>query len=199
MKAIQHATDSNLVSQYIAGNEAAFEALVLKYKNKVFSTIFMIVKDKYKAEDLLQDTFIKAINVIKEGKYNDEGKFGPWVTRMGYNLAIDNFRKKKRYPTIPTENSDPVFNSMEFTEESIEAVQIKNDTHQRLRQLIDELPESQRDVLMMRHYAEMSFQEIAEKTGVSINTSLGRMRYALMNLRKMMQQTNLKYDRNLYS
>lgn len=192
-------SDAQLVSSYIGGKESAFAELLNRHKQKVFTTIIMIVKDRYIAEDLLQEAFIKAIDRMKRGVYNEEGKFGPWIARIAYNLAIDHFRKAKRYPTIVTEDGSSVFNTIEFSESSYEDEQIKADTHQRVRQLIETLPENQKEVLVMRHYAEMSFQEIAEATGVSINTALGRMRYALINLRKKMNETNTKaYDKNTY-
>ena len=191
-------SDARLISLYKEGNESAFHELLNRHKSKVFTTAHMIVKDKYVAEDLMQEAFIKAIKRIKSGTYNEEGKFAPWISRIVHNLAIDYFRKQKRYPTIVMEDGTPIFNSMEFTEESIESIQIKDETHAKLRELIQTLPEAQKEVLLMRHYAEMSFQEIADATGVSINTALGRMRYALINLRKKMEQTNIAYDRNLY-
>ncbi len=191
-------SDARLISLYKEGNESAFHELLNRHKSKVFTTAYMIVKDKYVAEDLMQEAFIKAIKRIKSGTYNEEGKFAPWISRIVHNLAIDYFRKQKRYPTIVMEDGTPIFNSMEFTEESIESIQIKDETHAKLRELIQTLPEAQKEVLLMRHYAEMSFQEIADATGVSINTALGRMRYALINLRKKMEQTNIAYDRNLY-
>jgi RNA polymerase sigma-70 factor (ECF subfamily) len=192
-------SDSELVSLYISGNENAFELLVKRHKNKVFTTILLIVKDTYTAEDLLQDTFIKAIHTMKSGRYNEEGKFSSWICRIAHNLAIDFFRKEKRNPTIEMEDGSNVFNTLAFAEESIESLQIKEDTHKRLRELIQQLPEAQKEVLIMRHYADMSFQEIAETTGVSINTALGRMRYALINLRKKMINPSIDYDKNLYS
>lgn len=192
-------SDSALVSLYITGDENAFEILVKRHKNKVFTTILLIVKDTYTAEDLLQDTFIKAIHTMKSGRYNEEGKFSSWICRIAHNLAIDYFRKEKRNPMIEMEDGSNVFNTLAFAEESIESLQIKEDTHRRLRELIQQLPEAQKEVLIMRHYADMSFQEIAETTGVSINTALGRMRYALINLRKKLTNQRFDYDKNLYS
>ncbi|RDV14073.1 RNA polymerase subunit sigma-24 [Pontibacter diazotrophicus] len=192
-------SDSALISLYIAGKESAFEQLVNRHKNKVYTTIYLIVKDSYTAEDLLQDAFIKAIHTMKSGRYNEEGKFSSWICRIAHNLAIDHFRKEKRSPMITLEDGSNVFNNMSFSEDSAESLQIKEDTHARLRELIQTLPQTQREVLMMRHYAEMSFQEIADATGVSINTALGRMRYALINLRKKMLNNNIAYDKNLYS
>jgi len=191
-------SDSALVSLYITGNENAFELLVNRHKNKVYTTILLIVKDTETAEDLLQDTFIKAIHTMKGGRYNEEGKFSSWICRIAHNLAIDYFRKEKRNPMINLEDNGNIFNTLSFSEESIEALQIKEETHDRLRELIQQLPEAQKEVLIMRHYADMSFQEIAETTGVSINTALGRMRYALINLRKKMTNPQI-YDQNLYS
>ena len=191
-------SDSVLVSQYKSGSEEAFEELVTRHKSRIFTTIYLIVKDKYVAEDLLQDTFIKVVKTIKTGKYNEEGKFLPWVLRIAHNLAIDHFRKDKRYPTIVMEDGNNVFNTLEFSEDSVEAYQIKQDTNALLKELIQELPDVQREVLIMRHYMQMSFQDIAETTEVSINTALGRMRYALINLRKKMEKQNIAYDQNLY-
>lgn len=191
-------SDSELVSRYKDGNEKAFEILLHRHKSRVFTAIYLIVKDRYIAEDLLQETFIKAINTIRCGRYNEEGKFLPWISRIAHNLAIDHFRKEKRYPEIILEDGSPLLNSMQFAEESIEDKQIMKDTATRLRELIKELPEEQKQVLIMRHYLKMSFQEIAERTGVSINTALGRMRYALINLRKKMIKTHLAYDTDFY-
>ncbi|OJJ15065.1 RNA polymerase subunit sigma-24 [marine bacterium AO1-C] len=191
-------SDSTLVSLYKNGDEKAFETLVHRHKAKVYTTILLIVKDHFIAEDLLQDTFIKAIKTIKTGKYNEEGKFLPWITRIAHNLAIDFFRKEKRYPKVLLEDGANVLNTLNFSEDSIEAAQIKKETYSKLRVLIQKLPEKQREVLIMRHYAEMSFQEIADATSVSVNTALGRMRYALINLRKQMNKYKITYDKSVY-
>ena len=191
-------SDSELVSLYINGDEDAFKELVLRHKNKVFTTIHLIVKDRYLAEDLLQETFIKAVNTIKSGNYNDQGKFLPWLLRIGHNLAIDNFRRSKRYPTVLMEDGTNVFNTLDFAEKPVEDRQITNDSINKLKKHIQELPESQKEVLIMRTYLDMSFKEIAEATGVSINTALGRMRYALINLKKKMKENSLAYDKNNY-
>ncbi|MFC0185082.1 RNA polymerase, sigma subunit, ECF family [Pseudarcicella hirudinis] len=194
-----HVNDSELISLYINGNERAFESLVLRYKSKVYTTIYLIVKDTYVAEDLMQDTFIKAVDVLRSGKYNEEGKFLPWVLRIAHNMAIDYFRRDKRYPNIVLEDGSSVFNTFDFAEDSYEERQIREETHAHLRDLIKRLPDQQREVLVMRHYEDMSFQEIADATGVSINTALGRMRYALINLRKMMSKHSPSYDTNFYT
>ncbi|WP_258102896.1 RNA polymerase sigma factor [Marinoscillum sp. MHG1-6] len=191
-------TDGQLVSIYKNGNEEAFEELLVRHKDRVFTTIYLIVKDRYLAEDLMQDVFIKTIKTIKSGRYNEEGKFLPWILRIAHNLAIDQFRKERRYPTIVMEDGSSVMNTLEFSEAPIESEHIKQDTYNLLKQHIQELPESQREVLVMRHYMQMSFQEIADATGVSINTALGRMRYALINLRKKLNLSENAYDKNFY-
>jgi len=190
--------DSVLVTLYRNGNEAAFNLLVDRYQSKVFTTIFLIVKDQDVAEDLLQDVFVKVLHTFNSDKYNEEGKFQPWVMRIAHNMAIDHFRKAKRYPTILLEDGSNLLNSLSFAEDSSEEQRIKEETLAWVRNLIDELPEAQREVVIMRHYLDMSFQEIAEQTGVSINTALGRMRYALNHIRKKMKQVNSAYDKIIY-
>lgn len=191
-------SDSQLVALYQTGNEEAFEMLLHRHKSRIYTAIYMIVKDRYEAQDLLQDTFIKAINTIKGGRYNEEGKFLPWICRVAHNLAIDHFRRSKRYPEVVLEDGSRVFDSLQFSEDSFETQQLLRDTKSRLRDIIKELPDEQKQVLIMRHYLEMSFQEIAERTDVSINTALGRMRYALINLRKKMIKNHIAYDKDLY-
>jgi RNA polymerase sigma-70 factor (ECF subfamily) len=190
-------SDSQLVSLYRNGNEDAFEVLLYRHKSKIYTAIYLIVKDRYTAEDLLQETFVKAINTIRGGRYNEEGKFLPWISRIAHNLAIDHFRKEKRYPEVVLEDGSKLFNSMDFSVESSEDKQMIRETRSKLRDYIRELPEEQKHVLIMRHYFDMSFQEIATRTGVSINTALGRMRYALINLRKKMVK-HRAYDKNIY-
>jgi RNA polymerase sigma-70 factor (ECF subfamily) len=190
--------DSVLITLYRNGNETAFNLLVDRYQSKVFTTIFLIVKDQDVAEDLLQDVFVKVLHTLNSDKYNEEGKFQPWVMRIAHNLAIDYFRKAKRYPTILLEDGSNLLNSLSFAEDSSEEQRIKEETIAWVRNLIDELPEAQKEVVIMRHYLDMSFQEIAEQTGVSINTALGRMRYALNHIRKKMKQVNSAYDKIIY-
>jgi RNA polymerase sigma factor (sigma-70 family) len=190
--------DSELIAQYRNGSEVAFDLLVDRYKTKVYTTIFLIVKDQEIAEDLLQDVFVKVIQTLNSDKYQEEGKFQPWLMRIAHNLAIDHFRKAKRYPTIILEDGSNVFNSLKFADHSIEDLKVKEETISMVKKMIEDLPEAQKEVLIMRHYMDMSFQEIADKTGVSINTALGRMRYALIHLRKKMQQLNIAYDKTVY-
>lgn len=190
--------DSELVTKYTQGNEEAFQELVSRHKSRIFTSIYLIVKDTYIAEDLLQETFIKAIRTIKRGSYNEEGKFLPWILRIGHNLAVDHFRKDKRFPTIVMDDGSNVFNTMEFAEQPYEAQHIRGEIQNKVRDLIECLPDNQKQVLIMRHYMGLSFQEIAEQTDVSINTALGRMRYALINLRKNMKKYKIAYDQNLY-
>ena len=191
-------SDRQLISLYKGGNEEAFEELVIRHKARIFTTIVLIVKESEIAQDLMQETLIKVVNTIKSGRYNEEGKFLPWVSRIAHNLAIDHFRRGKRYPTIVMHDGSKLLNSLEFAEGGYEAQQIRLDTKAKLRTLIQELPEPQKEVLIMRHYMDMSFQEIADTTEVGINTALGRMRYALINLRKKMNKYNIAYDQNLY-
>ena len=190
--------DGVLISLYRNGNEAAFNLLVDRYQSKVFTTIFLIVKDHDVAEDLLQDVFVKVLHILNSDKYNEEGKFQPWVMRIAHNMAIDHFRKAKRYPTILLEDGSNLLNSLSFAEDSSEEQRIKEETLAWVRDLIEELPEAQKEVVILRHYMDMSFQEIAEQTGVSINTALGRMRYALNHIRKKMKQINSAYDKIIY-
>ncbi|WP_343848303.1 RNA polymerase sigma factor [Algoriphagus jejuensis] len=190
--------DSELIAQYRNGSEAAFDLLVDRYQSKVFTTIYLIVKDQDIAEDLLQDVFVKVVQTIHSDKYNEEGKFQPWLMRIAHNLAIDHFRKAKRYPTILMEDGSNLFNSLSFAESSAEEQRVKEETLEMVKKLIEELPETQKEVLVMRHYLDLSFQEIADQTGVSINTALGRMRYALIHLRKKMKKINFAYDKTIY-
>lgn len=190
--------DAELVSLFHQGNESAFAELVRRHKSRIFTTIYLILRDKEQSEDLFQEAFIKAFHKMKAGQYNEEGKFLPWMVRIAHNLAIDQIRKNKRYPHTPLEERSPVNNSLDWSEESAETQNIRGENEALMRRLIQELPENQREVVLMRHFAEMSFQEIADATGVSINTALGRMRYALINLRKMLALQNNAYDTNLY-
>ena len=185
-------SDKELINRYLNGNEQSLEKLIHRHKRKVFAYIMMIVKDDQLADDIFQDTFIKVINTIRSGAYKEEGKFIQWVMRIAHNLIIEHFRRAKRIPVI-NNNSDEfdIFDMVRITDPSIEEQIITDQIHSDLRLLIELLPSEQKEVLMMRHYANMSFKDIAEATDVSINTALGRMRYALINLRKIIREKNL--------
>jgi len=183
--------DHELVELYIAGKEAALAELLRRHKTKIYTSIYMLVKDEFLAEDIFQDTFIKVINTLKSGRYNEEGKFLPWVLRIAHNLVIDFFRKEKRTPVITNGDGFDIFDVLGFYDESIEDKMVREQTHKDLKAMIQLLPSEQKEVLIMRHYGDMSFKEIADVTNVSINTALGRMRYALNNLRKMLQTKEL--------
>ena len=193
---LQGKNDQELIHMYVAGQEAGLEELIRRHKSKVYTSIYMLVKDQYLAEDIFQDTFIKVINTLKTGKYNEEGKFLPWVLRIAHNLVIDYFRKDKRTPVITSGDGFDIFEVLGFHDESIEEKMVRDQSHKDLRALIQMLPSEQKEVLIMRHYGDMSFKEIADVTQVSINTALGRMRYALNNLRKMLQTKELSIKVN---
>jgi len=188
---LQGKIDHELVHLYIAGQESGLEELIRRHKSKIYTSVYMLVKDEYLAEDIFQDTFIKVINTLKAGKYNEEGKFLPWVLRIAHNLVIDYFRKEKRTPVITNGDGFDIFDVLGFYDESIEEKMVRDQTHKDLKAMIQLLPSEQKEVLIMRHYGDMSFKDIAEITNVSINTALGRMRYALNNLRKMMETKEL--------
>lgn len=184
-------SDNQLIEQFLGGNESSLEKLIVRHQRKVFTSILLLVKDKELAEDIFQETFIKVINTLRSGHYKEEGKFLPWVVRIGHNLVIDHFRKQKRMPMVRDTDEFSVMDSLKLTDENVEDKLIVGQIHETIRQLIDFLPLDQREVVIMRHYADMSFKEIAESTNVSINTSLGRMRYALINLRKLIKEKQL--------
>lgn len=184
-------SDSVLVRDYMNGNEKALERLVMRHKQRVFSFIVSKVLDKEIAEDIFQDTFIKVIRTLKRGAYNDEGKFLPWIMRIAHNLVIDHFRKSKRIPTFKNNDEFDIFSVIGDDVLNAEKQLIKDQILNDVRDLIEGLPEDQKEVLVMRIYRDMSFKEIAENTDVSINTALGRMRYALINLRKLIEKHNI--------
>ena len=186
-------TDNELLQRYVNGDENALTLLLKKHQRKIFSFIMMRVKDRALAEDIFQDTFYKVIDSLKAGKYNEEGKFLPWVLRITHNLIIDTFRRNKRMPTISGGVNDDgeefdIFSVLNLEDKNVEEDIIKGQVRKDVRKLIDQLPLEQKEVLMMRHYYDMSFKEISEQTNVSINTALGRMRYALINLRKLIDE-----------
>lgn len=183
--------DATLVSSYISGDESALETLIVRHKQKIYSFIYSKVYDRDVAEDIFQDTFIKVIRTLKRGAYNEEGKFLPWVMRISHNLVIDFFRKNNRMPKFDNSGEFSIFSVLSDTSLNAEKTIIKEQVENDVRRLVDELPADQKEVLMMRIYNDMSFKEISDRTGVSINTALGRMRYALINLRKIIDKHNI--------
>ena len=194
MKSLTNLSDKELITLYLDGDEDAISSLVERYKEKLYTSIYLLVKDKFLAEDFFQDTFCKVIDTLQSGKYKEEGKFLPWAMRIAHNLCIDHFRKVKRKPAIQTRDNWDIFESINLSEPGADDRIIRNQNHSDLRKMIDLLPEEQREVIVMRHYADLSFKEISSLTGCSINTSLGRMRYGLLNLRKMMSNTQCIAD-----
>lgn len=183
--------DQNLVSLYIQGNESCLEDLITRHKKRVFSYIMMIVRDRHLAEDVFQDTFIKVIQTLKRGTYNDEGKFLPWVLRIAHNLIIDHFRRVKRMPVVNGGDDFDIFSILTLSQINAEDKLTKRQIRSDVRKAIENLPIEQREVLIMRYYIDMSFKEIADTTNCSINTALGRMRYALINLKKMLEKQDI--------
>jgi RNA polymerase sigma factor (sigma-70 family) len=183
--------DQELVSLYIQGNESCLEDLITRHKKRVFSYIMMIVRDRHLAEDVFQDTFIKVIQTLKRGTYNDEGKFLPWVLRIAHNLIIDHFRRVKRMPVVNGGNDFDIFSILTLSQVNAEDKLTKRQIRSDVRKAIENLPIEQREVLIMRYYIDMSFKEIADTTNCSINTALGRMRYALINLKKMLEKQDI--------
>ena len=177
--------DNELISLYLKGCERSFEVLTTRHHNKIYTSIYLFVKDHSQAADIYQDVLIKIVNTLRKGKYNHEGKFVQWATRISYNMCVDHFRKKKRRAIISPSDDFDVFEIIKTSERSIEDILIRNQAHSKLRTLIDQLPAEQKEVVMLRHFADLSFKEISKLTHVSINTALGRMRYALINLRKL--------------
>lgn len=184
-------TDAVLVKNYLDGDENALSILIHRHKQKIYSFIYSKVFDRDITEDIFQDTFIKVIRTLKLGKYNEEGKFLPWVMRISHNLVIDHFRKNNRMPKFDNSGEFSIFSVLGDSSLNAENQLIKEQVEFDVRRLIEELPEDQKEVLLMRMYNDMSFKEISDKTGVSINTALGRMRYALINLRKVIEKNNI--------
>lgn len=189
-------SDKDLVVSYLNGNEQSFEILLRKHKDKVFAFILSKIKNYNLAHDVFQDTFIKVINSLKQGKYNEEGKFVPWVMRIAHNLVIDYFRKQKKMRSIaPTDQFD-IFDILQNDDKNAEEVLISDQITSDIKELIEKLPDDQKEVLKMRYYQDLSFKEISECTNVSINTALGRMRYAVLNLRKLIEKYNVQLQIN---
>jgi len=191
MKNLSTLTDQQLVRSYMDGNANALSVLVERYKDKIFTSIYLLVKDKYLAEDIFQDVFIRIIDTLRGGRYTDEGKFLPWAMRIAHNMCVDHFRKVKRSPSIKTSDDHDIFEVLNFSEAGADQKIMAGQSHDRVRKMVDMLPEDQKEVIILRHYADLSFKEIADLTNCSINTALGRMRYGLINLRKMMTEKQI--------
>jgi RNA polymerase sigma factor (sigma-70 family) len=191
MKTLSPLTDTQLIRAFQDGNTSALEVLINRYKDKIYTSILFLVKDKYLAEDLFQDVFIKVIDTLRGNRYTEEGKFLPWALRIAHNLCVDHFRKVKRAPAIKTSDDRDIFEVINVTENSAEVTMIQGQTHNRMRAMLDMLPEEQKEVIVLRHFADMSFKDIAKVTDCSINTALGRMRYGLINLRKLMLEKQI--------
>ncbi len=191
MKCLNNLTDQQLIHLYMEGDANALATIVLRYKDKIYTSIYLLVKDKYLTEDIFQDVFIRIIDTLKGGRYTDEGKFLPWAMRIAHNMCVDHFRKVKRTPTIKTSDDRDIFEVINFSEPGADHKMMNGQSHDRVRKMVDMLPEDQREVIILRHYADLSFKEIADLTQCSINTALGRMRYGLINLRKLMTEKQI--------
>jgi len=185
-------SDNELVSKFVNGDQSCFEILITRYRKQVYSYILLLIKNQHLAEDIFQDTFVKVIRSLHEGRYRDDGKFLAWVVRIAHNLVIDHFRHEKQMNSVSqNEFGQDIFNSRKFSSKTIEEDIIHEQIEEDVRNLVDYLPDDQKEVLVLRHYCGLSFKEIADQTQVSINTALGRMRYALINLRKIVKEKNL--------
>jgi RNA polymerase sigma-70 factor (ECF subfamily) len=191
MKILNNLTDQQLIHLYMEGDANALATIVMRYKDKIYTSIYLLVKDKYLTEDIFQDVFIRIIDTLKGGRYTDEGKFLPWAMRIAHNMCVDHFRKVKRTPTIKTSDDRDIFEVLNFSEPGADQKMMNGQSQDKVRKMVDLLPEDQREVIILRHYADLSFKEIADLTNCSINTALGRMRYGLINLRKMMTEKQI--------
>lgn len=192
MQNFKQLTDEQLVAAYANGSNEAFDTLLNRHSSRVYSYIQRIVKDSALADDIFQETFVKAITTIKQGRYQESGKFSAWITRIAHNLIIDTFRQEKSENTFSADNDEAdIFNRRDLSDGNIEDSLVQDQIHTDVRRIMDSLPESQREVLDMRFFRDMSFKEIAEATGVSINTALGRMRYAVLNMRRIAEKNNI--------
>lgn len=184
-------SDQALIERYVNGDDKSFEILVHRHKSKIYTSIILFVKDEELAEDIFQEVFIKIIDTIRKGKYYHDGKFLQWALRIAYNLCVDHFRRSKRRGSVSLSEDFDIFDVLQSPDANMEQSMVKEQTHDKIRMIIDQLPPEQREVVILRHYADMSFKEIASLTRVSINTALGRMRYALINMRKMIEEREL--------
>lgn len=193
MSTLRMMTDEKLVVLYAKGNNAAFDVLLNRHKSSIHSYIYFIVRNKELADDIFQETFVKAIMTIKQGRYTENGKFKAWITRIAHNLVIDNFRQERYENVISNDEAEnDLFNDSKFSDDTVEDQMVRTQTLDDVRKLVKHLPDNQREVLEMRYYQDLSFKEIADNTGVSINTALGRMRYAILNMRRMAEENDIE-------
>lgn len=188
---VKSLNDQELINCYLSGEDRAFEELLGRHQQKIYTSIYLFTKDHSKAEDIFQEVFIKIIDTLRRGKYNHEGKFLQWAMRISYNMCVDSFRRNKRRPKVGQTETFNIFDVLQSPEDNAEQGMIRSQTYDKVRKLVDALPAEQREVVILRHYADMSFKEIAKLTRVSINTALGRMRYALINMRKMIDEKQI--------
>lgn len=193
MNSLNNLSEQELVQHYLKGNTNALSILISRYKDKIYTSIYLLVKDKYQAEDIFQEVFIRIIDSLKAKGYSNEGKFLPWALRIAHNLCVDHFRKIKRTPKITTSDDRDIFEVLNFSEPNAETRLIQSQRHEKVRKMIDLLPEDQREVIILRHYGDLSFKEIASITKCSTNTALGRMRYGLINMRKMTLEKKIAF------
>jgi RNA polymerase sigma factor (sigma-70 family) len=191
MKPLNPATDNQLVHAFQDGSNKALEVLIDRYKDKIFTSIHILVKDRYLAEDLFQDLFIKIIDTLRSKRYNEEGKFLPWAMRIGHNLCVDHFRKINRTPAITTDDARDIFEVINVVADSADKAIIQEQDYEQIRAVLNMLPAEQREVIVLRHYADFSFRQIAQATNCTLNTALGRMRYGLLNMRRIISEKQI--------
>ena len=192
MKQLNQLTDDMLVTRYSEGDNKAFDELLARYQSKLFNYIYFVVRSQEMAEDIFQETFVKAITTIRQGRYTASGKFGAWLTRIAHNMIIDGFRQERNENTVSNDETEiDLFNDVDLCDDNIETQMVNEQTLTDVRRLMDALPDNQREVVYMRFYQDLSFKEIADITGVSINTALGRMRYALLNMRRIAEEKHI--------
>jgi RNA polymerase sigma factor (sigma-70 family) len=193
MKTYNDLNENQLIQLYLNGDSSAFSFLVNRHKSKIFTSIYILVKDNYLAEDIFQDVFIRIIESLKKGAYVENGKFLSWAVRIAHNMCMDHFRKIKRTPTIKTSDDNNIFDVYHFSEPTVDEKMMQVEKYNSVKKVIDKLPQDQRELIILRHFANLSFREIAALSGISINTALGRMRYALINIRKMLPETQIAF------
>jgi len=186
MKSLTQLSDQALINQYLGGDAQAFSTLVLRYQSKLYTSIYLLLKDRSQAEDMFQDLLIRVIDKLKKGLYKEEGKFLPWLMRIAHNMCLDHFRKVKRLPIMKMSNDADFFEQFDLASQDCETNMISKETSLQITEMLDMLPDEQREIIILRHYADLTFKEIAVLKNISINTALGRMRYGLMNIRKTM-------------